>query len=386
MTSKQWMLALAVWLPGCGSSSPPEADHSSDAGGQDAALAVDGTMAETGAADTSSAVDAGVDASADASAADASPTAFSLLVTETPPGSPAMSSWEGVLRFTLAADGAQLVSVPGIDAGEVADPLSLGFRATSSELFIGNRHGNQTDEGSISRFVYDPNTGALSPSGTITGNGLSGVSQIVFHPITGEMFVADYNGASAISRFTFDDAGVASANGTLGTGATQGLSFTPDGTLLFATSGGAGGNTIRQYNLADGGVSTAATVAGAPRLFFLAIRDSELYVGAVDVNAVYRLTIGAANQLTALDSVAADGALAVAFSPDGQQMFTSGHLTSNLIDTFSYNASSDTWTKTAIVTTPSSLSGIVVLQGGAGLPAIDAGAVEAIVPLDGGSE
>jgi len=47
-------------------------------------------------------------------------------------------------------------------------------------------------------------------------------------------------------------------------------------------------------------------------------------------------------------------------------------LTTNVIDTFSYDASSAGWTKTAAISTPSSLAGTLVLTGGVGGP-VDAG-------------
>jgi DNA-binding beta-propeller fold protein YncE len=177
----------------------------------------------------------------------------------------------------------------------------------------------------------------------------------------------------AISRFTFDANGTATANGTLGTGATQGLAISPDGQFIYATSGGAGGNTIRQYDLSTGALTTAATVSSASRLFWMEIAKGDLYVAAVDGNTVYRLTIDASDDLSVKDTIPnADGAIAMAFSPDGNEMFTSGHLTTNVIDTFSYDASSAGWTKTAAISTPSSLAGILVLAGGVGGP-VDAG-------------
>lgn len=77
---------------------------------------------------------------------------------------------------------------------------------------------------------------------------------------------------------------------------------------------------------------------------------------------MYRLTIGAVDDLTLKDSIAADGAVPVAFSPDGNEMFTAAHLTSEFIDRFSLNATDDTWTSTTKVMTTSSLGGVLILQ------------------------
>ena len=162
-------------------------------------------------------------------------TAFSLFVAQTPPGNPAKSAWGGILQFTASGDGSPLVSVTGIDKALVADPDSVAFRKESSELFIGNRHGGTAVDGvpgSISRFVYDREHGTLTPNGTISGNSLNDVTQVTFHPQTGELFAPNYyvsGSGPAISRFTFDADGSAVPNGTLGTGTAHGTLISPDG-------------------------------------------------------------------------------------------------------------------------------------------------------------
>jgi hypothetical protein len=359
---------VLAWGSGCGSSSSGT-DAALDAaeGGSDGSPRADATVDRLGSEVAGIDV-AGIDqAGVDGAGGGGSP--FMLLVTETPPG-PYITQdlWSGVLAFSVAGDGAPLVPVAGIDKSLLADPACVALRASSSEVFIGNRHGvNAADgvPGSISRFIYDRVAGTLTANGTITGNSLSAVDQIVFNALTGEMFVADFNyptSGPSISRFTFDAAGNAIANGTLGNGQTGGVAVAPDGMRLYATSGGETSSIIRQFDLSNGGAPLAdVTIADAPRLFNMAVRNGVLYVAAVDVNKVYRLTIGAADDLTLKDSIAADGAIAVAFSPDGNEMFTAAHLTSEFIDRFSLDAADDTWTSTAKVMTTSSLGGILVL-------------------------
>jgi len=73
--------------------------------------------------------------------------------------------------------------VPGIPAARVRDPAGLAFPASSSEVFVGNRHGNNSADGvagSISRFLYDRATRSFTATGTISGNGLAGVHQLNF--------------------------------------------------------------------------------------------------------------------------------------------------------------------------------------------------------------
>jgi hypothetical protein len=91
----------------------------------------------------------------------------------------------------------------------------------------------------------------------------------------------------------------------------------------------------------------------------MAVNNGELYVAGVDNNLVFRFMIGADDGLTIKDTITADAPVAVGFSPDGYEMFTSGHLTSDFIDRFSYDAASDKWSPTTKLETTSSLGGVV---------------------------
>ena len=93
----------------------------------------------------------------------------------------------------------------------------------------------------------------------------------------------------------------------------------------------------------------------------MAILDGQLYVPAFDTNTVFRLTINSSDNLTLKDSFAADSPVAVTFSPDGLEMFTSGHLNSDIIDRFQYDAPTDSWNATTKVTTSSSLGQILAV-------------------------
>jgi hypothetical protein len=292
------------------------------------------------------------------------------LVTQSPPGPYiAQNLWQGVLAFTVAGPGAPLVAATGIDKSLVADPAALAYRAKSSELLVGNRHGvNAPDgiSGDISRFVYDRAAGTFTPHGTITGNGLRAVDHMAYLPESDELLVANFpypdNSGPSISRFSFDAEGNAVAKGTLGTGTAGGVAIAPDGKRLYVTSGGLTSSVIRQFDLSNAGAPLDdVTIATAPRLFNMAVRDGVLYVGAIDVNKLYRLTIGPTDDLTLKDAIAADGAVGCSFSPDGTEMFTAAHLTSDFIDRFTYSAADDSWTSTMKVMTGSSLSGIIVL-------------------------
>ena len=277
--------------------------------------------------------------------------AFFVMVAQTPPYSPPVSEWKGVTRFDVVDVGAAATEGTGIDKAAVADPAGLAFRVESAELFVGNRHGNTAADGvagSISRFLYDAKTRSFTPNGKILGNSLSAIHQITFSPKNGELFAANLGGG--ISRFTFDKSGNAIPNGTIGTSSMRGVAVAPDGKRLYATTAG---NEIQQFDLGTGTALATVTVAGGSLGFhFMAVVANELYVPAVYGGAVYRFTIGASDDLKQKDTTKADDPIAVAFSPDGQEMFVAGHLAANVIDRFRYDAAKDTWVATTKISTP----------------------------------
>ena len=356
---------------GCGSSSPSKTGTAGNggAGGGTAGAGTAGAAGghhggtDTAGSDGGDATDGGADT------VDAAAGGFMVLVAEAPPGPfIAQSLWQGVLAYTIAAPGAPMVAATGIDKSLVADPAALAFRAKSNELLVGNRHGVNAPDGvpgDIARFVYDRAAGTFTPHGTITGNGLRAVDSILYVPETDEIFVANFpypDSAPSISRFSFDAAGNAVPKGTIGAGTAGGVAISPDGKRLYVTTGGVASNAIRQFDLSNNAAALPDfMVTGPPRLFNMAVHNGLLYVAAVDASKIYRLTIGATDDLTLKDSIAADGAVSLAFSPDGTEMFTAAHLTSEFIDRFSHNAADDTWTSAAKVMTPSSLGSILVL-------------------------
>ena len=354
-----WSALAVLTVAGCNSGGTPVRDAgretAPDVGATDDA--VDVVEVAGGDADSGGATDA------------AAPFTYSLLVTETPPGPFIdMSNWAGVRRYTVAGPGAPLTAATGIDKTAVHDPVSVLFRAASSEVLVGNRHGDNAGDGtagSVSRFVYDRAAGTFTPNGAITGNAVHIVGQMALHPTSGELFTSNFylsGSGPAVSRFTFDAAGAATPNGTLGDGTTQGLLLSPDGKRAYLTSGGIRSNVIRQYDLATGNKLADFTVGDARSLFWMAWWDGEIYVGDLDGNKVFRLSVDAASdELTVHDSFAADGPVSIAFSPDGMEMFTSGHLTSSLIDRFVYDATGKTWTKIGMIDTTESLGGMITV-------------------------
>ncbi len=286
---------------------------------------------------------------------------FELFVTQSPPGPQNQdpATWGGVLQYHLDSSGATLIPGAGIDRTNLADPAGLAFRVSSSELFVGNRHGNNNPS-SISRFIYDSVTRRLTPNGTITGNGLYGVHQIAFNPVTGEMFAANVN--SGVSRFTFDSSGNAVANGTISSGAARGVAVAPDGKRLYVTGAS---STIRQFDLLTGAELATVTVpAASGGLHYFELRSGHLYVAALYADLVYRYAIDTNDDLVLVDSISMNDPAAIAFNPDGQEMFVSGHRTSDIIYRFKYVPQSDTWTEEATFDAQSSLGSILTIPSG----------------------
>lgn len=287
---------------------------------------------------------------------------FELFVTQSPPGpqNTDPANWSGVLQFHLTASGGVLNPGAGIDKTNLDDPAGVAFRSSTSEIFVGNRWGNSSPS-SVSRFIYDPVKRRLAPNSTITGNGLFGVHQITFSPVTGEMFAANYGGG--VSRFTFDTNGNALANGTIASGTMRGVAVSPDGRRLYASSVS---SVIRQFDLTTGAELAGVMVpSGVGGLHFFQIQAGRLYVAAPSDNCVYRYLIGTNDDLTLVDAITNTlAAIAVTLSPDGQDMFVSGHKVSDLIYRFAHNPQNDSWTDLGTVDTGSSLGGILAIPSG----------------------
>jgi hypothetical protein len=282
--------------------------------------------------------------------------AFALLVTETPPGprNADPANWGGVRQYVLEQDGAALVPAAGIAASALADPSALAFRDVSSEVFVANRHGNDL-QGSVSRFRYDRPTRTFSDNGQIVGNGLSAVHQLAFHPQTGELFAANHGGG--VSRFTFDGAGRAVANGTIASGSLRGVGFSPDGRRLYVTDGG---DRVRAFEIASGAELGAVQVPGASA-HYLARRGADLYLAGFGNSAVHRLAIGAGGVLSGKDQIPAAFPIAVAFSPDGLEMFAPAHQNATVIGRFGFVPATDAWTAAPVADTGTSLGGALTI-------------------------
>jgi DNA-binding beta-propeller fold protein YncE len=265
-----------------------------------------------------------------------------------------------VLQYALADSGSPLKPIDGIDADELADPWGLAWRAASSELFVSNGHGQDAADGvagSISRFVYDSAARTFTPNGDISGDGLSAPHQIAFDAVTGELFVANIDGG--VLRFTFDKAGVATANGSIGDGTTRGVTVSPGHTKLWMTTGV--NQFIRQFDLKTGDELTHVATEYDSGLHGLAVHDGMLYAAGPFRDAIYRFSISADDELTLVDAIPATFPVDVTFSPDGLYMYSSSH-SEQVVERFSYDKAADTWSFVDAFDTGKSLGSILVLE------------------------
>jgi len=281
-----------------------------------------------------------------------------LLVTESPYGTnPDPETWGGVLRYDLGEDGALLAPVTGIDAHHVHDPWGLAWREESQELFVGNRQGNfqgNDDGAAIQRFLYDPEINAFVLNGTIADDELSEVHQIELDPESGELFAA--NGGLGIARFTFDDQGSAASNGTLAIGTARGVIMSPGGRKLWVTSAT---DSVRQFDVGTWNeLAPVATEDGA-MLQNLTVHDGLLYVPGYTSNAIYRFRIAEDDDLVLLDAIEATSPVCVAFSRDGERMYSSGD---GAIERFAYDDENEAWTFVEAAPSPHALGSMVVLE------------------------
>lgn len=302
---------------------------------------------------------------------DAAPsTKFFVLVTQTPAGSPPVAEWGGIYRYDVADTNVPAVMGQAIDKADVHDPLGLAFRKKSAELFVGNRHGNNAGDGvagSISRFDYlaATETFVAKPQFEITGNGMGAISQIAFNPKEDELFAANCcNGGNGISRFLIDDQGLATPNGSIpNTTLINGLAVAPDGKRLYAVHGGGlPASYIRQFELPSGNELAIVPIPGASGLHHMTIYGQDLFIGDVYAPGVFRYKIDANDDVQFVELIGASAPISAALSPDGRELFATGHKfgTTSIIDRFLYSGMS--WMKTMDIMTPASNGGTVVFE------------------------
>lgn len=139
--------------------------------------------------------------------------------------------FDRINRYRFDTNGVAIFNgtITGLD-----NPHGMAFSITG-ELFVANAgHFPTASVGSVARYTFDTldENGSATSNGFITGNGVVLPLDLAFSS-EGELFVA--NGLSGlsnggVSRFTFDNTGLAQSNGSFGAGiAYSGIAFAAAG-------------------------------------------------------------------------------------------------------------------------------------------------------------
>lgn len=250
---------------------------------------------------------------------------FTLFATETQSGSLGGNTalWKGVQQYNFTGTGGGFSLGPGLAPGSVNDPA--GIEVVGNQVYISNRHGNQSGIGSIQRFNWD-GTG-LNFDISLNTNGLQQVHGAAVSSITGELFSANKDGG--VSRFLPSGGGF-TANGTFNNGDLRDVLVSSDGTKLYQTTPS---NFIRVTDIASGS-TTNFTVTGSNAMHQMQLLNGDLYVTSFNSGTIHKIILDAnLNPVSSSVILNVNAAIGMVFSPDGQEMFVSGH-TSNMISRF----------------------------------------------------
>lgn len=247
---------------------------------------------------------------------------FTLFAAETSAGSNGgnTSAYGGLRQYEFTGTGSAATSGAGFPASSLHDPAGLAMNG--GKLFISNRHGNTLGLGSVQSADWDGTTlSNLATVATQSQSSEQGFHGLGFAP-NGDMFVTTVNDGTI--RFRDSGSGYAKIGKTT-SGARRDAWISPDGNKLFETGIG---NSIRITDLAANsfGSFTDFTVSGANAMHQMAWKNGSLFVTSFNNGQVYRMDLDA-NFMPVSSTLVATvpGAIGIAFSPDGQEMFVSQH-------------------------------------------------------------
>ena len=130
-------------------------------------------------------------------------------------------------------------SVSGSNSG-LSHPAGLAFDSATGWLYVANSSGGTSNTGSIT--AYDPATGAEIPSSSFsTTSGLNGSQGLAYDPVTGWLYVANFNGGTTGTITAYEPATGAeipssSFSTTSGLDFPLGLAFDPQTGWLYAAN------------------------------------------------------------------------------------------------------------------------------------------------------
>ena len=200
----------------------------------------------------------------------------------------------------------------------------------STGFYVSNRHGNTLGQGSIQQFSWD---GANFSGGATIVTNAAGSHQ-GFHGFSrgtdGDIFVSTVNAGTR--RFRDSGSGYVDIGGT-SSGAVRDAWISPDGQTLIE-SGLNGTVLVSSVTASTITFLTSFSVSGSNTNHQLVYKNGGLYVASFNSGTVHRIELDAQYRPTSSSLVAsASGAIGLAFSPDGNEMFVASH-TGNRIDRF----------------------------------------------------
>lgn len=245
---------------------------------------------------------------------------YDLFMAETPGGflGGNTASYGGLQRFQVTAGTATLVGT--LPNSSLSDPV--GVVVSGGDLYVSNRHGNNTGVSSIQRFGIGP--ASLSGGAAVVTAPISGFHGFAFAP-NGDLFVTTVS--TGTRRFRPDGLGGYTDIGGVGSGQVRDVWISPDGNTMIET--GSGGMIVRSVGANSLGTGTAFNIGNS---FFhqMAFRGNALYTAANATGNIYRVDLNASFQpisATVIGNVT--GALGVTFSPDGSEMLVGSTGTAN---------------------------------------------------------
>lgn len=264
----------------------------------------------------------------------ASQASFTLFAAESTAGSNGANTslYGGVQQYDFATTGGSATMGAGLAASTVHDPVGLRF---TGKLHVGNRFGNTLGQGSVQSF--DWTGGALSGGTTIataSNPAYQGFHGFSFAP-NGDLFVTTLSNGTRWYRDS--GSGFVDIGGT-GSGATRDALVSPDGKYLYETTTG---NTLVVHQIGASSLTNVMNmgISGASSMHQMTWHAGAIYLTAFNSSSIHKVDLDSA-YLPSSNSMVMNstGAIGIAFSPDGQEMFVSSH-TGNLISRYLSNGS-----------------------------------------------
>lgn len=260
----------------------------------------------------------------------------------------------GLQQYHFTASGAPATVGGGLAASALNDPVGVLYH--QSALFVSNRVGNTLGQGTVQRInvTNDVDLAGGPVIASASNPSFQGFHGFSFSPINQDLFVTTVNNGTRRYRDTgsgyTDIGGVAS-------GGVRDVLISPDGTKMYETDNG----TLRVTEVLPNGfgATTLFTVTGASGMHQMTFHNGAIYASAFTSGSVHRidldanfLPIGSANVATSA------AAIGIGFSPDGQEMYVSGH-TTNQINRFLLNAGN--WVPNGSITTGHNMGYVAVV-------------------------